>query len=327
MELKQLEFFVTATDCGSLSKAAAKLYTSQPNVSKVIAALEQELGHRLFERTSRGLRLTPYGKSIYEYAVNTLKSASMIAHMNWTQALHSFAVSTYSSHMLANVLVRLYQNHPDLQIEHRQGTVNQVVSHVEQGISEMGLLYVSQSQLTAFRHIIAHKKLDFIEISRRQACIYVGPNNPLFARDSVTREELMQLQFIRGLYDYFEIEHNFKPINVGSLHEERFSSPVSTNSEHLVTSLVQRTPLAILGFSLDDPIEPHPGMKHLWIEGEDAEQVFGTVIEKGRAPGPFALELLDLLKGVLRRDGLVKSALRKGAKLLPPDPSSGENEA
>ncbi len=44
MELKQLEFFMAACDCGSLGKAAARLYTTQPNVSKVIHQLEQHLG-------------------------------------------------------------------------------------------------------------------------------------------------------------------------------------------------------------------------------------------------------------------------------------------
>lgn len=64
MEIKQLEYFVTAHNCGSLSKAAAKLFTTQPNVSRVI---------KLFERTSKGLKLTAYGKSIYSYAENILK--------------------------------------------------------------------------------------------------------------------------------------------------------------------------------------------------------------------------------------------------------------
>lgn len=44
MDIKQLEFFVTACERGSLSQAAICLYTSQPNVSKTIRSLERELG-------------------------------------------------------------------------------------------------------------------------------------------------------------------------------------------------------------------------------------------------------------------------------------------
>ena len=45
MDIKQLEFFVTACERGSLSQAALCLYTSQPNVSKTIRSLERELGY------------------------------------------------------------------------------------------------------------------------------------------------------------------------------------------------------------------------------------------------------------------------------------------
>ena len=37
MEIKQLKYFVTAVDCGSLNQAAQQLYTTQPNVSRVLA--------------------------------------------------------------------------------------------------------------------------------------------------------------------------------------------------------------------------------------------------------------------------------------------------
>lgn len=72
MELKQLEYFMVACEKGSFNQAAECLYTSQPNVSKVIGMLEQELGRALFERTSRGLRVTPYGETVREYAHNIL---------------------------------------------------------------------------------------------------------------------------------------------------------------------------------------------------------------------------------------------------------------
>lgn len=78
MEFKQLEFFLMCVECGSFGKAAERLYTTQPNVSRVIYALESELGNKIFERTSRGLRLTDYGKSIYNYALNAVKNTNLI---------------------------------------------------------------------------------------------------------------------------------------------------------------------------------------------------------------------------------------------------------
>ena len=85
MELKQLEYFMVACEKGSFNQAAECLYTSQPNVSKVIGMLEQELGRALFERTSRGLRVTPYGETVREYAHNILNHVSLINSLAGTE--------------------------------------------------------------------------------------------------------------------------------------------------------------------------------------------------------------------------------------------------
>ena len=78
MEIKQLEYFVAASEKGSFNKAAECLYTSQPNVSKVILNLEKELGRELFTRNSKGIELTPFGETIREYAKNILKNVLLI---------------------------------------------------------------------------------------------------------------------------------------------------------------------------------------------------------------------------------------------------------
>ena len=102
MELKQLEYFMVACEKGSFNQAAECLYTSQPNVSKVIGMLEQELGRALFERTSRGLRVTPYGETVREYAHNILNHVSLINSLAEDTQERKFTVSTYPSNMTAS---------------------------------------------------------------------------------------------------------------------------------------------------------------------------------------------------------------------------------
>ena len=104
MELKQLEYFMVACEKGSFNQAAECLYTSQPNVSKVIGMLEQELGRALFERTSRGLRVTPYGETVREYAHNILNHVSLINSLAEDTQERKFTVSTYPSNRIARLL-------------------------------------------------------------------------------------------------------------------------------------------------------------------------------------------------------------------------------
>jgi len=71
--LKAMRTFVRAVDLGSLSAVARELDSTQPNVSKVVAALERELGARLFVRSARGLEATDEGKRFYGRAQRMLE--------------------------------------------------------------------------------------------------------------------------------------------------------------------------------------------------------------------------------------------------------------
>ena len=61
MLYKQIRCFLEVANCLSFTAAAKNLFMSQQAVTKQIAALEQELGFPIFERTSAGMELTPAG--------------------------------------------------------------------------------------------------------------------------------------------------------------------------------------------------------------------------------------------------------------------------
>lgn len=75
MELYQLKTFAAVAKAGHLTRAAEKLNTSQPAVSAHIKALEDELGVVLFERTPKGMKLTPQGLVMREKADQVLQAA------------------------------------------------------------------------------------------------------------------------------------------------------------------------------------------------------------------------------------------------------------
>ena len=65
MNLKQLEAFVEVAESGSFSKAAKRLFLTQPTVSAHILALEKELDIRLFVRNTKEVCLTEEGQRLY----------------------------------------------------------------------------------------------------------------------------------------------------------------------------------------------------------------------------------------------------------------------
>lgn len=74
MEIRQLQFFIESANKKSFSRAARALYTTQPNISKCIHKLEEELDVTLFERSNLGINLTEKGEIVYHYASQILQT-------------------------------------------------------------------------------------------------------------------------------------------------------------------------------------------------------------------------------------------------------------
>ncbi|WP_322507628.1 LysR family transcriptional regulator [Anaerolinea sp.] len=77
LSLHKLKIFFTVAEEGSISNAAERLYLTQAAVSQHIHDLEAALGVRLFERHAQGVRLSPAGERLREYAQQILRLASL----------------------------------------------------------------------------------------------------------------------------------------------------------------------------------------------------------------------------------------------------------
>lgn len=115
-------FLVTAEE-GSLSAAARALKLSQPTLGRQVEALEAELGVALFERSGRGLRLSPAGHELLEHARLMGEGARALSLAAWgqTEALEGevaiSASDAYASYMLPPILDRLHRAEPRIRIE------------------------------------------------------------------------------------------------------------------------------------------------------------------------------------------------------------------
>ena len=79
MTLMQLKYISMVAKCGSFSKAAQNLYVSQPGISKMVYALEEELGITIFVRGSSGITLTAEGRELVDMGNRLLNDADRIS--------------------------------------------------------------------------------------------------------------------------------------------------------------------------------------------------------------------------------------------------------
>jgi LysR family nitrogen assimilation transcriptional regulator len=76
MEFRQLRYFVSIVDHGSLSRAAVVLHVAQPALTQQLRQLEQELGAQLLHRSAQGVSATDAGKLFYQHALAILKQVA-----------------------------------------------------------------------------------------------------------------------------------------------------------------------------------------------------------------------------------------------------------
>lgn len=301
IKIKHIEFFLACVECGSLGKAAQQLYTSQPNVSKVIREMEEELKVSLFERTPRGLRLTEVGHEIYEYAQNVSLNMKLLQSAARKQPRKKLAVSSYHSHILARILAGFCSRYPECQLEYRPGTLEEIIEDVSLRRSGLGIVYVSEKQKAAFTHVLAHRNLVFQELDRRKACVFVGPHHPWYEKKEIDTASLRELSFVTGLTDFFAIEHEYEWIHVGPDADIASRTQVHTNSEYLTEELLASTTLAAYSIDLAKENLTDPCIHSLRVKGRDAGLLLGYITEKDRGLTEQENRILDLFCQAIRQ--------------------------
>ncbi|MCD7061418.1 LysR family transcriptional regulator [Pelagibacterium xiamenense] len=118
----EMEVFVRAVETGGFSAAARACRMTPSAVSKLVGRLEARLGTRLFNRSTRGLQLTPEGCGFYERAQRILadiEEAECNARAG-EQAIGRVRISTsasYGHHVLAAILPRFLERHPQVSLD------------------------------------------------------------------------------------------------------------------------------------------------------------------------------------------------------------------
>ncbi|WP_077033660.1 LysR family transcriptional regulator [Pelomonas sp. KK5] len=119
-----LQAFLVLAETGSLSRAAPLLGSTQPTLSRQLAALEAQLGHALFERSPRGLRLTAAGEALLPAARQMREGAQALSvalagrqQQSLAGTVRITASEIVATYLLPPLLLELRRRHPEIQIE------------------------------------------------------------------------------------------------------------------------------------------------------------------------------------------------------------------
>lgn len=165
MELYQLRTFLTVADEGHLTRAAEKLFTSQPAVSSQVRALEEELGVRLFDRSPRGMTLTAAGVALEEQArkiVNAARDFKMTAEglRGTVTGELVFGLNNRPEMLrLMEILRNLTSDHPELRYEIVCGSSGVILQGLDEGTISIGFFEGENNNPRIASHFLADVEL------------------------------------------------------------------------------------------------------------------------------------------------------------------------
>jgi len=186
MQLQQLRTFYEAAISGSFTRAASKLYLTQPAVTQQIRALEAELGFPLFERLGRRLRLTAAGEALLAYPPRLLAlldealSATREAAGRGTQSLHLGAGDTVATYILPDLIRDFHAHRPEAALRLVVGNTERLLEAILEGEVELAI-WARQD---------THPLLQQHEFVRAPLVAVVQPQDPLASRSQVWAREL-----------------------------------------------------------------------------------------------------------------------------------------
>lgn len=152
--LSLYKIFNTVAKTGNISHAGKELYISQPAISKSISHLEEALGTILFIRTSRGVKLTPEGKLLYEHTKSAFDMISQgeeqLKKMQdlGVGEIHIGVTTTLCKFLLLPILKEFLHEYPHIKINIECQSTADTISLLESGQLDLGLIIMPHSNPT-----------------------------------------------------------------------------------------------------------------------------------------------------------------------------------
>lgn len=189
MNINQLQYFISAAESHSFTKAAAQHYISQTAVTQQIHALEETLGVALFDRKSRPISLTSAGQTFLQDAKAILERFNQAvdrvqeASIGLVGALRIGYTKGYERSNLSELLRAFHLKYPNILITCYRCDTDQLAAGLLK--DEYDLIFTWDSTELVKDETIAHR---FIERSPLMVALY--EHHPLAQRSSLNRREL-----------------------------------------------------------------------------------------------------------------------------------------
>lgn len=214
MTLRSLQIFVAVAECGNMTKAAEKLFISQPSVSLAISDIEREYDVTLFNRNAGKIQLTHTGRKVLEYARKILSleldMEKCMRHEAENYCIRVGATITVGATIIGPVIAKMKESIPKVNYH-----VNVANTHI---IEKM--LLDGEVDVAVVEGEISNPNLEVRSFLNEHLVLICPPTHPFATRESINISELADVPLLlreegsgtRKQFDNAMEQNNVEPI-------------------------------------------------------------------------------------------------------------------
>jgi len=193
VDTRLLRYFQAVAEEGNLTRAAARLYLSQPALTKQIRQLEDRLGATLFERSKAGMALTGPGAALAESldavldAWGRAERAVRSAEAESSKVLRIGFLASAANEKTQRIIAAFRELRPDWRVELRQASWGAPTEALVSGEVEAAFMRVPFPDQEAFH---------LLELLTEPRCVAMAADHPLAQREALAFADLVDEPFI-----------------------------------------------------------------------------------------------------------------------------------
>ena len=240
MIFKNYEYFITIAAEGSISKAAEKLYISQPSLSKYLKRLEDNVGEELFYRDAYPLKLTPSGELYHSYIKDiSAKEKRLLEEFSYLKTNDvgyiSIGITVWrSSIFMPRILPIFSKKYPAIQVKLLEGSHKQLANMLDNDKVDFCVFHLPNN----------YTSFTFEHLQYERILFCVNQNNPQLAffsdRDFSKVIHISNEEFLRFSDESFILlkqGQNLREISQNYLNKLSLSPQIPIETSNIVTAI------------------------------------------------------------------------------------------
>ena len=202
MNLLHMKYAVEVAKLGSLNKAAESLMIAQPNISRSIKELEADIGITIFQRSAKGMVLTPDGEEFIDYARDILRRMDKIeqSYRDGSHKKSKFSISVPRACYISAAMAEFSKNLGDSPVEiyYKETNSKQTIKKLIENEYKLGIIRYSDGYDKYYKDMLEERGFEYELVAEFSYVLIMSRDNPLATKEKITYDDLSS---------YIEIAH------------------------------------------------------------------------------------------------------------------------